>query len=195
MKSIAFFDFDGTIIRRDSFPAFIIFSRGYIKFTLAAIWFIPCVIIARIFNQDQGKVKEKWFSFHFKGEDRAIMENQAADFIRFLQNSGTIRENIISTIKDFQKSGIPCVIVSASPDIWIKPFSNQYQMDYICTEVEINDEILSGRFRGKNCKGAEKKIRINKKYNLQDYDRIIAYGDSSGDNEMMSLATEVNWIR
>ena len=195
MKSIAFFDFDGTLIKKDSFLSFIIFSKGYLNFFLAGVWFTPQVIIAGIFGFDKGKVKERWFSYHFKGVNKEAVNKLGDSFSKHLQDSGAVRMELLSIVKDLQNKGIECIIVSASLDIWIKPFSKSYEMAYICTQAEYINNRLSGKFLGKNCNGEQIKIRINENYKLEEYDRIIVYGDSSGDKEMMSLANEKYWIK
>ena len=195
MKSIAFFDFDGTISRSDSFPAFITYTKGYTNFIWASLRFIPLLILSKLLNGDQGEIKEKWLEYHYKGTNKERLNQWAENFNQYLHESGSLRNEMLQTIRNLQKENIECVIVSASPDIWIDSISRSLKMDYICTELEFKDGIFTGKFSRPNCKGIEKKNRIIEKYVLSDYSRIIVYGDSSGDNEMMELATEKHWIR
>ena len=51
--------------------------------------------------------------------------------------------------------------------------------------------MLTGEFKGKNCNGEEKVKRIKAHLMLSEYDEILAFGDSSGDEAMLSLATHV----
>ena len=41
---------------------------------------------------------------------------------------------------------------------------------------------------GENCSGPEKIRRIKEILNLQDFDKIYAFGNSKGDKEMLSIA-------
>ena len=41
---------------------------------------------------------------------------------------------------------------------------------------------------GENCNGPEKIRRIKEILNLQDFDKIYAFGNSKGDKEMLSIA-------
>jgi phosphatidylglycerophosphatase C len=49
---------------------------------------------------------------------------------------------------------------------------------------------ITGKIDGVNCNHAEKTARIKAAYNLAEYGEIYGYGDSSGDNEMLALATK-----
>ena len=50
------------------------------------------------------------------------------------------------------------------------------------------DNFLTGKFQGKNCFGPEKVSRIKNKFDLKKVKKIYAYGDSTGDSEMLELA-------
>ncbi|MCZ6166669.1 hypothetical protein O6B35_01880 [Campylobacter ureolyticus] len=43
---------------------------------------------------------------------------------------------------------------------------------------------------GKNCYAKEKVRRIKETFDLSKFDKIIAYGDSRGDKEMIEFADE-----
>ncbi|HEU5146872.1 MAG TPA: haloacid dehalogenase-like hydrolase, partial [Chryseosolibacter sp.] len=52
---------------------------------------------------------------------------------------------------------------------------------------------LTGKILGRNCYGDEKVCRIKEEFDLPSFERIIAYGDSSGDREMLQLANESHY--
>ncbi len=56
------------------------------------------------------------------------------------------------------------------------------------SRLEIRDGRLTGRLAGKNCNGNEKVCRIREAVTLTPYQAVYAYGDSSGDREMLALA-------
>jgi len=195
MKSIAFIDFDGTLLRNDSFPLFLIYNKGILLFLFSALLFVPQIIIAQLLNTDKGKIKEKWLRFHFKGLEEEKLKIIGDEFAKYIISSGKLRTGLLTEIKRLKTTGTECIIVSASPDLWIGPISISLDLDYICTELEFSDGRFSGRFKTPNCKGIEKKTRILKKFDLANYSHIISYGNSSDDLEMMSLANEQYWIR
>jgi len=44
-----------------------------------------------------------------------------------------------------------------------------------------------------NCNGKEKVSRIKEAFNLADFETVYAYGDSSGDKEMLAIATHAHF--
>jgi len=48
--------------------------------------------------------------------------------------------------------------------------------------------LLTGRYLGGECTGAEKALRIGRRYDLGQYREIYAYGDTAEDREMLALA-------
>jgi len=71
---------------------------------------------------------------------------------------------------------------------WLKKWCKKYNIDLIVTCLEIKNGKLTGKFSAKYCHGIEKVNRIKQCYNLSEYSIIFAYGDSSGDKEMLSIA-------
>jgi len=50
--------------------------------------------------------------------------------------------------------------------------------------------VVTGKLLTKNCYGIEKANRVKEIYDLSHYERIYAYGDSTGDTELLALANE-----
>ena len=63
-------------------------------------------------------------------------------------------------------------------------------MRLLATLLETENGIVTGKLSGKNCYGPEKVARIKSEFRLEEYDNIYAYGDSSGDTEMLAIATK-----
>ena len=100
------------------------------------------------------------------------------------------RENALDFIKNIDYSQTDCYIVSASLDIWVKPFAEKFKMNLIATKAEFKNEVFTGNFVGKNCNGPEKVIRIKEDISGKKYDKTIAFGDTSGDQQMLDWANE-----
>ena len=81
------------------------------------------------------------------------------------------------------------VIVSASPENWIKPWAEKYNVEVISTKLKFDNDHLIG-IAGANCNGEEKVKRIKKIINLEDYEKVIVYGDTKGDHPMLALGNE-----
>ena len=80
--------------------------------------------------------------------------------------------------------------MTASLDIWAKPFAEKWKMDLVATQAHFENDIFTGKFSTKNCNGQEKVNRIKKLIEKETFDKIIAFGDTSGDREMLSWADE-----
>ncbi len=100
------------------------------------------------------------------------------------------RENALDFIKNIDYSQTDCYIVSASLDIWVKPFAEKFKMNLIATKAEFKNEVFTGNFVGKNCNGPEKVNRIKEEISGKKFDKAIAFGDTSGDQQMLDWANE-----
>ncbi|GAB4237899.1 MAG: hypothetical protein Tsb0034_13230 [Ekhidna sp.] len=92
-------------------------------------------------------------------------------------------------IEAYQQMGAQTVIVSASPEDWIKPWADRFHIDVIATKLAFRNDHFIG-IDGKNCNGNEKVKRITQKLDINVFDKVIAYGDSKGDLPMLALASE-----
>jgi len=184
---IAFFDFDGTITRKDTMVQFIRFSKGNLRYIVGLVLLSPILISFKLGLLPNWKAKECLFSYYFKGMSEEAVSLWGQKFseqvIPLLLRLEAIRE-----IEFYQQSGTKMVIVTASFSIWLKHWCSLNHFELIATECEVEQGKLTGLMKGKNCYGAEKVRRIKEKYNLSEFEQIYAYGDSNADLEMLNLA-------
>jgi HAD superfamily hydrolase (TIGR01490 family) len=187
-KSIAFFDFDGTITSSDTLLEFIKFSKGKARFYTGFLLNAPYLISYKIKLIPNQLAKEKVLQYFFKNmseEDfRKLCESFSTNVL-----SGLIRPKALEEIKKLQQNGTEVVIVSASPENWILKWANEMKIPVISSRLEVKNGRLTGKLSCINCHGVEKVKRIKEKYQLSDYEEIYAYGDTSGDLPMLQLAT------
>ena len=188
-KGIAFFDFDGTITVKDTLLEFIKFSRGHWRFYLGFLWNLPYLVAYKIKLIANQRAKEKVLEFFFKGTPEAQFQEYCEDFATHVLPS-LIRPKALQEIETLKKDGWAVVVVSASPEAWIKGWGSRHQVEIIASQLEVLDGVLTGKILGKNCHGDEKVRRILEKYVITDYDVIHAYGDTKGDLPMLQLATK-----
>lgn len=187
-NSLALFDFDGTLTKRDTLFDFIIYSVGFPK-TILGIILLPILISYKIGLYDNQKAKEKVIAYFFKGWDAKKFAEAGSDYSKnrlpkILKASG------IDRLKWHINNGHDVAIVSASIEEWIVEWTNKLDIRLIATQLRKKEGILTGQFKTKNCHGAEKVNRIKELYNLNEYEYIYAYGDTSGDKEMLELADQ-----
>ena len=186
---LALFDFDGTITTDDSLIKFVRFVVGDTKFIWGMIHISPMLTAYKLKIIPNYKAKQYMLSYFFKGMSEEKFLQVASEYS--LNHIKTIlRPKAMEKIAWHKKQGHKVIIVSASIESWIKPWCAQNNLDLIATKLEIKENVITGKFLTKNCYGIEKVHRVQKAYNLSEYDYIYAYGDSSGDKELLALADE-----
>lgn len=184
---IAFFDFDGTITTKDTLLEFIKFSKGRFRFYVGFAINSPWLIAFKLKLIPNQTAKEHILSWFFRGLDYADFQKKCDTFASDIL-PGLIRPKALEEIELLRQKNATIVIVSASPENWIRPWTGSNSIKLIATRLATKEETLTGRILDRNCYGAEKVRRINEEYQLKDYTSIYAYGDSSGDRPMLQLA-------
>ncbi len=188
-SSLVLFDFDGTITTDDSLIKFIRFVVGDVKFIWGMTLLSPMLTAYKLKLIPNYKAKQYMLSYFFKGMTEEKFMQVANEYS--LKHIDTIlRPKAMEKIAWHKEQGHKIVIVSASIECWLKPWCDENNLDLIATKLEIKDGIVTGKFLTKNCYGIEKANRVQKQYNLSDYNHIYAYGDSRGDKELLELADE-----
>ncbi len=192
-QTLALFDFDGTITTNDSLLKFIRFVVGDIHFLIGLIALSPLLVAFKLKLIPNYKAKQKMLSWFFKGcsEERF---NKVANEYSLTHIDKILRPKAIERLQWHQSQEHDIVIVSASLESWLKPWCSKNGFDLIATQLEIKNGSVTGNLSSRNCHGQEKVNRIKQQYNLNDYDSIYAYGDSSGDKEMLAL-TEIAFYK
>jgi len=190
-KSIAFFDFDGTIVKGDSLLKFTRFAVGNGKFLAGVVVLSPILLAYKLKLIPNYKAKQKMLSCFFKGMKKDDFY-QIANEYSLKHIDKIVRLSAIEKIQWHKTRGHKVVIVSASIECFLKPWCNKNKLELIATKLEITDRV-TGNLLSRNCYGIEKVNRIKKKYDLSQYKYIYAYGDSKGDKEMLELANEKHY--
>lgn len=184
---IAFFDFDGTITTDDSLLKFIRFVVGDFKFMQGLAVLSPVLFLYKLKVIPNDKAKQMMLSYFFKGmSEKSFIEISKQYSLECIDS--IVRKDAMKQIHWHHAKGHQIVVVSASIECWLKPWCEKNGLELIGTRLEVIDGIITGRLLTKNCYGIEKVNRIRARYNLEEYEYIYAYGDSSGDREMLELA-------
>ena len=188
MKKMYFFDFDGTLTNKDTMFLFLKFYDPS-KFNMQFVKHIPLFIQVKLKLGDAEKIKKSFISSILKGQSRNKIELKSKEFFDHFYPE-IIRENALDFIKNIDRENTESYLVTASLDIWVKPFAEKFKMNLIATRAEFSDDIFTGNFVGKNCNGAEKLNRIKQAITGKKYDKTIGFGDSYGDKEMLDWVDE-----
>jgi len=188
MKKLYLFDFDGTLTYKDTMFLYLKFYNST-KFYVQFVKHIPLFILLKLKLADAEKVKKSFISSILKGESRAKIDKKAQSFFEKFERD-IFRKNALEFIQNIDRTQTECYIVSASLDIWVKPFAEKLNIKLLATQAEFADDIFTGNFIGKNCNGPEKVKRIIEAVKGRKFDKTIAFGDTSGDREMLAWADE-----
>lgn len=188
MKKLYCFDFDGTITYKDTMFMYLKFYDST-KFRIQFIKHVPLFILLKLKLAETEKVKKSFIGSILKGQTQEKIEKKSKEF--FEKNyPGIVRENALDFINNMDRSNTQSLLVTASLDIWAKPFADALQMRLVSTKAEFKNGVFTGNFIGKNCNGKEKLVRIKEEINNAKFDKIIAFGDTSGDKYMLKWANE-----
>ncbi|WP_420479422.1 HAD-IB family hydrolase [Brevundimonas sp. FT23028] len=183
------FDFDGTLTIRDSFTSFLRWRAGAGGWALGLVRMAPAVA-AYARDRDRGRIKAASVKEFLKGVGRAELE---ADAERFTEQVWTdfMRPDALEVWRDWGRRGAHRVIVTASPETTVAPFARRLGAEgLIGTHLTFDSEDrITGGFDTPNCRGEEKVRRLKAAYG-EDVHLSAAYGDTSGDTEMIAAADE-----
>lgn len=186
-KTLALFDFDKTITDRDTFLPFLLFSFGCFRTALVLSFLFPQALICLAGFMSRKRFKEMVFKLTIKGWTKEKFRAVARDFYNHKVKS-YLRKSALDEIKMHLANGADVSLVSASPEDWLWPFTEEFGINLIGTRLEIKDGCYTGNIVGNNCRKAEKVNRVKEVYNLENYSDIYAYGDSRGDKEMLEMS-------
>jgi phosphatidylglycerophosphatase C len=183
------FDFDGTLTIRDSFTAFLRWRAGPGAWALGLVKMAPAVAVyAR--DRDRGRIKAASVREFLKGVPRAELESDAERFADQVW-AGFMRPDALKVWNDWGQRGAHRVIVTASPETTVAPFARRLGADALLGTLLTFDsqDRVTGAFDTPNCRGEEKVRRLHEAYG-DDLRLTAAYGDTSGDTEMIAIAEE-----
>jgi phosphatidylglycerophosphatase C len=183
------FDFDGTLTVRDSFMAFLKWRTGRRRYALGLVRLAPSAL-AYLFHRDRGRIKAAAVRVLLRGVPRHRLEADAAAFAeRFYESF--LRPDAVTAWDRWRAEPVRLVIVTASPDLVVAPFARRLGADDLLgTELVFDaEDRVAGAFSTPNCRGPEKVVRLKAAFG-PDVRLIAAYGDTSGDTEMLAMAEQ-----
>ena len=188
-STLVLFDFDGTITTKDTLIEFVHYYRGKKQYWLGMLRLAPVLILYLFKIIPNWKAKQFFLARYFKGEKIDRFNARCLDFSR-QKLPGLIRPGAKKAIEEYRRQNCTIAVVSASAENWVRPWCDQHGIICLATRLESKDGLLTGNIQGRNCYGDEKVCRIKDAFTLTSFQKIIAYGDSSGDREMLDLAHE-----
>ncbi|MDR1980212.1 MAG: DUF6080 domain-containing protein, partial [Tannerellaceae bacterium] len=186
-KVIAVFDFDGTIISRDSLRDFLLYTFGRTAFFLR----LPLILILKIAAltgiMTTRRAKEHVLSSFMKGMTHTRFQEACRQYA--LRIPSLVYPKASQEIKNHLMLGHQVLIISASMADWIRPWAETAGISRVeGSEMEIENGLLTGRLSTPNCKGKEKVNRLLALFPDRERYVLYAYGDSPGDQALLAVA-------
>lgn len=191
---IVAFDFDGTLTVRDSFNAFLAWRVPRPRFIGGLVSLSPA-LAAYALNRDRGRLKAAAIEEFLAGRTPAEVGAEATSFCEAIWER-FMRPDALESWNAWKGRGATLVIVTASPAITVEPFARRLGADVLLgTRLKLDaDGKIAGPLAGENCRGAEKVVRLRERFG-PDVRLAAAYGDTSGDTEMLAIADEAGFRR
>ncbi len=183
------FDFDGTLTVRDSFTAFLKWRVSGGRWTIGMIRLAPAAL-SYLLHRDRGRIKAAAIREFLKGVPQERLEAQARKFAEGHAQS-LFRPDALAVWRRWRAQGARMVIVTASPDLVVAPFARGIGADLLIgtrLAFDLNGKVV-GSLQGPNCRGPEKVVRLRETFG-ENMKLAAAYGDTSGDTEMLAIAQE-----
>jgi phosphatidylglycerophosphatase C len=188
-RPIAAFDFDGTLTVRDSFMAFLRQRVSAPRFALGALRLGPATL-GYVVDRDRERIKAAAVKEFLEGLSLAELDVQAQVFADRCWDK-MMRPDALETWDRWGKEGVQRVIVTASPAAIVAPFARRLHADLLIGTKLATDASgrITGAFDSPNCRAAEKVVRLKAEFG-EGVRLVAAYGDTSGDTEMIAMAEE-----
>ncbi|WP_337873195.1 HAD-IB family phosphatase [Ignavibacterium sp.] len=184
------FDFDKTITVSDTIlPISRYLSEWFnqkYKFRIIQFYFL----LFRL-NVISGKsFKEMITATLLAGKEYDLIENVITQFYN-AHSSELFNKEIIQLIKSEKEKGNKIIIITSNLNLFVNPVKNTFPVDDIfATTIEVKENKIGNYIKGKNCTGNVKAEILQQYKTLNNFEKITAYGDSTGDFEMLLKADE-----
>jgi phosphatidylglycerophosphatase C len=196
-RTVAAFDFDGTLTSGGSVLPFLVSLRGMWPVVRAVAALSPKLLrSALVGGTAADEAKEQLFIRLLGGLPIQLVNDRSVIFAeRHLARH--LREDARRRLQWHQKQGHHVVIVSASPENYVRHAGEILGVDgVLATRLAVGGGgLLTGGYEGKNCRGAEKYARLVvhlRAHGLlgggDDQPELWAYGNSRGDLRMLRAA-------
>lgn len=184
---IAAFDFDGTITKTDSLLPFFYFTHGKFKTLVKLILEIPVLFLFCIRRRNRQEVKERLLARFYGGWKLEALKQAGTKYAMSKLNK-YIKPEALKRIHWHRTKGHTLILLSASLDIYLKPWGKSHGFNYVISSELEDKPIITGKLQGINCREVEKVKRLVAQIGPKDHYQLYAYGDSRGDKELLDYS-------
>lgn len=194
VRTVAAFDFDGTLTDHDTLVPFLMRVRGRTAVANAVTGAAPALLRTAAGLGERQRAKEALLIRTLRGWWLDELLPIADDFARDVVDHH-LRPDRVARLRWHQQQGHDTVIVSASPDLYVGPVGRLLGCTaVIASHLEVDRHgRLTGRLFGANVRGPEKERLLSEWLATTagadaPPTQLWAYGDSEGDADMLAMA-------
>jgi phosphatidylglycerophosphatase C len=188
-RGIAAFDFDGTITRRDTLVPFLIRALP-MRIARATLLASPRLLAGAGHWRERAKAHA--IARAARGLRVDDLEYRGRAYAADLPSR--YQPETIEHIAWHRGQGHELVMVTASLGVYARPAGAALGFDHvIAVELASEDGAYTGHLARPNVRGPEKQRRLEAHLGAVDIE-MWAYGNSSGDAEMLAMADHPTWV-
>jgi len=187
-ECVAAFDFDGTLSTRDSFLPYLRIVAGTRDLARAIAAAAPALATSRRDPRQRDVAKALVIRGTLAGRREAYLRDVGARYARLVVEQH-LAPDTMARLEAHRTDGHAIVLVSASLHVYLDSIAELLGVDAVlATALEVDaDGRCTGEIAGANVRGVEKVRRLDEW--LAGREVVLhAYGDSSGDDELLARA-------
>jgi phosphatidylglycerophosphatase C len=185
------FDVDGTLTIRDCVVPFLRQSVGTRKLVLTMVR-TPIASLAALARRDRDALKALALQ-SLRGRSVEEIDERGRGFAAHVARRW-LRTDTNARLKWHLSQGHQVILVSASLRPYLQPLAEHLGASAVlCCELAEANGLLTGDIQGANCRGPEKERRVREWLGARVVE-LWAYGDSSGDRELVSMAAHRGYL-
>ncbi|MFT6763567.1 MAG: phosphatidylglycerophosphatase C [Candidatus Aldehydirespiratoraceae bacterium] len=195
--TVAAFDVDGTITTRDCVVPFMRRVSGARRI-LPRLGLRPDRLVPVLARRDRDQLKELAARAAFRGHRYDDLVTAGSEFAQHVYERW-LRPDTLASLEAHLAAGDRVVLVSASFEVYLRPLGRLLGVDdVVATKLIVHNGVATGSLDGENCRGPEKVRRLHSwlsdHHDRRSAVRVVAYGDSAGDRELLADADEAHWV-
>jgi phosphatidylglycerophosphatase C len=189
-RTVAAFDFDGTLSKRDTLVPFLARVVGWPRVARAALSDSPRLALMTFGRGDRDAAKERLLVKCLGGLRYDVVAREGNAYATEVFER-RLRPDVLVRLEQHRRDGHEIVLVSASLEVYLDEIGRDLGVHAVlCTRLEVDEHgRITGRMAGGNCRGPNKVTRLRAYLGNEGDDLVLyAYGNSSGDDDLLALA-------
>ncbi len=185
--NLALFDFDGTITTEDTFTKFLFFATSKLRLVIGFCLTFPVIALYKLkllpANRTRPVLTRVAFAFRRQQEVQKLAQRFVDEYLPTV-----VRAEMLDKITWHKAQGDDVYLVSASLDPYLSLWAEKYGMKLVCSTLQVKRGRYSGSYVYGDCSKQRKVTGIKRCTDPLSYSKVYAYGDTSEDLPMLSLA-------